>query len=181
MKCSLKVKKERSIFLDSSFTEQDANEIIKKLRQLNFQEGPIFLHINCAGGSFAGTKKLYEAIMLSPNKVIGVVIGNCFSGATISLQACHKRYASPLSKIGVHYINLPIRFSIDGSKPMKFYIDELRSQYNARKKNNQLIVDILHRRMKVNKKNIRKLLIEEQELSSKEALDLNLIDEIINY
>ncbi len=181
MNCSLKIVKERSIFLDSSFTEQDVNEIIKKLRYLNFQDGPIFLHINCAGGSFAATKKLYEAIILSPNKVIGIVIGNCFSGATISLQACHKRYASPLSKMGVHYISLPVRFSINDLKPMKFYIDELRSQYNTRKKNNQLIVDLLHRRMKIDKKIIRKLLIQERELSSKEALDLNLIDEIIKY
>lgn len=181
MSSSLKIPKEKSIFLDSSFTEKDINEIIKEIRQLNFQSGDIFLEINSVGGSFAGAIKLYEAIRLSSNKVIGVVVGNCYSGAALALQACHKRYASPLSKIGVHYITLPISFMVDDSKPMKHYMEKLRLQYKSRKQNNQLVLNILYKRMKVSKKKIRQLLINESELSAKEALELNMIDEILNY
>ncbi len=181
MSCSLRIQKERRIFLDSSFSEKEINELIKKFHHLNLEDGDIFLQINSVGGSFVGTKKLYEAIRFSRNKVIGVVVGNCFSGAALALQACHRRYASPLSKIGVHYITLPICFTIDDLKPMKHYVDKLRLKYKERKNNNKLILEILYDRMKIDKKIIREMLTKEKELSAKEAFDLRMIDEIMSY
>lgn len=181
MSCSLRIQKERSIFLDSSFSEKDVNELIKEFHHLNLKDGDIFLQINCVGGSFAGAKKLYEAIRFSRNKVIGVVVGNCFSGAALALQACHRRYASPLSKMGVHYITLPISFTIDDLKPMNHYVDKLRLKYRERKNNNKLILNLLYDRMKIDKKIIKELLANEKELGAKEALNLNMIDEIISY
>ncbi len=180
MKSSLKFKKERCLFLKSKFNNTHVEELIEKLFHLDKIEGEIFLHINSSGGDFSAFKKLYDNISLCQNKVIAIVSGICFSAAALVLQACYKRYATPLSILGVHYINYPISFNVNSDKNIGYYIKFLEDEFNFMHKNNEIIRKILKRKMTINESKINDLVLEEKELSADQALDLGLIDEIIN-
>jgi ATP-dependent protease ClpP protease subunit len=180
MKSSFKFNKKRCILLKSSFTENIANELVEKLFQLDKSEGEIILHINSTGGDVYAFKILYDNILLCQNKVIGIVAGSCFSAATLALQACQKRYATPFSVLGIHYINYPISFTVRSNKDIGHYIKFLENEFDFMHNNNKKIINHLKLRMTLSESQIHKLLLEEKELNVYQAKNYGLIDEIIN-
>lgn len=179
-KSSFKIDPKRSIFLNSGFTEKDANLMIKQLYELNLKRGEIFLQMNGSGGSFAGAKKLYDNILLSPNPVTGVVIGDAFSALAIVLQACKKRYASKLSRFHLHHVSYPITFNIKHDDDILALKDELAKEMELLRSNDAILIEILEKRIKgITKEEFRTLLKSETDLTPNEALKLGLIDKII--
>ncbi len=176
---TLKFITERTLFLPSNFNDSQVDVLIKNLFDLNKSEGRIFLHINSSGGSFSAAKKLYENILLSRNEVDGIVAGICFSGAALIFQACKKRYATPLSILGVHYITYPIAFTVEADKKIEDYLPFINDEFNRLQKNNETIRKILSKRMVIDEKKIHQLLLKEKELDVHESLKIGIIDEII--
>lgn len=171
---------DRSLLIAGAINESLINKIIEKLFYLNQKEGTIILQINSAGGCVRATQTLYENLLLSRNKVLGVVTGRCYSGAAILLQACHKRYATPSSSFGLHYIAYNFSFEILPGKTFDHYIEYLKGEFDRLHVNNQMIRNFLKRRMKLNEEEIHDLLNKEKELNAQEALKYGLIDEIID-
>jgi ATP-dependent protease ClpP protease subunit len=176
---TLKIDPSRSLFLNSGFSEKDANILVKQLFDLNQSKGKIFLQMNCNGGSFAGAKKLYDNICLSPNPVYGVVAGNAFSGAPVVLQACYKRYATNLSKFLIHHISYPISFDIKINDKISDLNDFVAEEMLLLKTNESIMVEILEKRMKINRAEIETILDKDIEFTALDAEKLGLIDEII--
>lgn len=175
---SKKINPERSLFFGSMVTEKDADLLIKQLFELNKTKGDIFIQINSNGGSFAGARKLYDNIALSPNPVCGIVAGNAFSAAAIVLQACHKRCATKLSKLLVHHLMCP--FSYDLKINDKIDIKKIiEKETNRVQENEKVMMEILKKRMTISEEEILKILDDEPELSALTAQKIGLIDEII--
>ena|GEM_PF-1091122 len=181
MKSSFKLNKKRCLFLKSSFNENYAKELVEKLFDLDKSEGEIFLYINSSGGDVSAFKILYDNISLCQNKVIGVVAGSCFSAATLILQACNKRCATPLSVLGFHYMNYPISFTIKNDKNIGYYIKFIEDEFNFMHQNNKIIKNILVSKMNIDEDKVHQIALEGKELNVDEALEFGLIDEIISY
>lgn len=171
---------ERSLYIRSSFNDSYIDDIIEKLFFLNKQDGPILLYINSTGGTFNGAVKLYEHILLSRNEVIGVAAGVSFAGAFIILQACNKRYATPLSIFGIQYMYYDISLTVVLDHSIDHYLDYIHSEFELIRENNNIIRKVLKSKMTIDEKQIHDLLIKERELKAEEVLKLGLIDEIID-
>jgi len=179
-KSPFKIDPKRSIFLNSGFTEKDANILIKQLYDLNLKDGPIFLQMNGSGGSFAGAKKLYDNIVISPNPVTGVVAGDAFSALAIVLQACQKRYATKLSRFHLHYVSYPITFNIQHNDNILMLKDTVLKELKLLRSNNEILLKILATRItSISRAKLEKLLNDETDLTPEQALELGLIDKII--
>jgi ATP-dependent Clp protease protease subunit len=174
-----KIDPKRSLFLNSGFTEKDANTLIKQLFELNLSKGEIFLQMNGNGGSFAGAKKIYDNICLSSNPVAGIVAGNAFSAIAIVLQACQKRYATSLSKFHIHHVSYPISFTLNINDKITDLTNLMAEEILQLKTNDGIMIDILNKRMKVGQEEIKIILDSDTDMNPQEALRLGLIDKII--
>ncbi|MBW6491927.1 MAG: ATP-dependent Clp protease proteolytic subunit [Lentimicrobium sp.] len=179
MKARFKIIPERSLHLSREFNERDADILIGKLFELNQSKGNIFLQINSGGGSFAGSQKIYDNIALSPNPVIGVVAGDCFSGASIILQACSKRLATKNSRLLIHHVSYPIRLNIKHSDTIEGLSAKILDDMAQIKTNEEILIRILGEKLKVSTDQILQLLDKEEMMNPKKALATGLIDEII--
>jgi len=177
----LDLKPERSLYLSRSFSEKEADNLIGQLFELNKSEGPIFLFFNSHGGSFPGARKLYDNISLSPNPVIGIVIGDAFSAAAMVLQACETRYASEGSRILIHHVFLPVQDMIlHHDDTAESVWKGLEKDLGKIKKNDKVFIKAMSKKMIVPQEEIIKLMDKDQAISAKKALKFGLIDEIIN-
>jgi len=178
-KRSFKINPKRSLFLNSGFTEKDADILVRDLFELNLSKGTIFLQMNGNGGSFAGAKKIYDNICLSPNPVYGIVAGNAFSAIAIVLQACYRRYATKLSRFHIHHTSYPITFTINLNDKIADLTSLITKEMIQLKINENIMMDILGKRMKVRREEIETILDNDANLSALDAKNLGLIDEII--
>jgi ATP-dependent protease ClpP protease subunit len=171
--------RKRILFLAQGFSEKDADRTVQDLFELNKREGAIFLQINSAGGSFPGARKLYDNISASPNAVIGVVLGDCFSGATIVLQACTKRLASINSRIHIHHAFNPATITFRHFDTLSSVSARVQKEIDLVKSNDKIIIDILTISTGMEMSQIVKILDKNEILSPEQALKMKLIDEII--
>ena len=177
----LDLEPKRSLHLNRSFSEKEADGLIEQLFELNKSEGPIFLFFNSRGGSFPGARKLYDNISLSPNPVIGIVIGDAFSAAAMVLQACTTRYASEGSQILVHHVFLPVQdLVLRHDDTAESVWKGLEKDLGKIKKNDKVFIKAMSKKMTIPQEEIIKLMDKDQAISAKKALKLGLIDEVIS-
>jgi len=179
MKVPFKIVPERSLNLSREFSDKEADILVGKLFTLNQEKGDIFLQINSGGGSFAGAQKLYDNIVMSPNPVIGVVIGNCFSGAVMVLQACSKRFASKHSRFLIHHVSYPVSFTFNHTDTIEKLIPVILKEIRLLKGNNKVLISILEKKLPISLDEIIQLMDNETVISSTEALEIGFIDEIV--
>lgn len=169
----------RTLHLNRVFAERDADQLIARIFELNQSEGEIFLQINSPGGSAAGAIKLYDNLVLSPNPVIGVVIGDCFSMASIILQACRNRYASEHSRMHIHHVTNPVNLTLRHYDTIRSLEKELLADIALAQKNDKISIDILEKKLKISREKIIKIMDEDKPITTAQALEIGLIDEII--
>ncbi len=169
----------RSLHLGRSLSERDADTLIAELFQLNKTEGPIYLQINSPGGSAPGANKLYDNIVNSPNPVIGVVVGDCFSMAATILQACDRRYASKHSRLHIHHVTHP-GFILRHNDTVKSLRKKLLEGIELAQKDDKILIDILEKRMKISRKEIIAIMDKDEAITPERALEIGLIDVIID-
>lgn len=168
----------RSLHLNRSLSERDADMLIAELFQLNKTEGPIYLQINSPGGSAPGANKLYDNIVNTHNPVIGVVVGDCFSMAAIVLQACDRRYASKHSRLHIHHVTHP-GFILRHNDTIESLEKKLLEGIALAQKNDKILIDILEKRMKISREEIIEIMDKDEPMTAKRALEIGLIDAII--
>lgn len=169
----------RSLHLNRSFMEKDVDLLIAELFKLNSVEGEIFMQINSRGGSAAGANKFYDNIANSPNPVIGVVIGDCFSMAAMVLQACDKRYASKHSRLHIHHVANPVTLTLRHNDTVAKLEKRITEEIALAKKNDKILIDILEKRLKITRQEIVKIMNQDEPMTPERALEIGLIDKII--
>ncbi len=179
MKVPFKIIPERTLHLNLDFTEKDADNLIGKLFDLNQSKGEIFLQINSSGGNFPGAQKIYDNIVMSPNSVIGLVVGDCFSGATVILQGCSKRYASKNARLLIHHVSYPIRFTLYHNDTMRKLSSMIKKELDLVKTSDQIMVNIFEEKLKIPLDQIIKIMDKAKMMSPEEALEIGLIDQIV--
>lgn len=98
--------RERIIFLGSDIDDELANQIIGVLLYLDSEDPskPIYIYINCPGGSVIAGLALYDAMQHVRSEIVTINLGLAASMASFLLAAGSrgKRFALPSSRIMIH-------------------------------------------------------------------------------
>lgn len=170
----------RVVYLNNGFSEKNVQEIIGQIDRLNYEEGEISLIIGSNGGSFVGAQKLYERIEISPNPINGLVVGDCFSSATIALLACKNKQATKLSKFLLHNLVLPVELYVTINDTLADVSKILSEKMALIKHNNDSMVNIyLENLRNFDEKSLKDFIEKEKIIYAQEAKSIGLIDKII--
>lgn len=166
--------KDRIIFLTGPIETQSASTIAATLIYLDHQdnEKPISLYLNSEGGVvYSGLFTILDTMNYIKAPIITVCIGEAYSAASVLLAAGTKglRFAYENSQVMIHEVQAG---SIGSSSEMKRDIDRIN-------KTNERLMILLSKYTGKDKKIIKDLCEKETFLTAKEALDLGLIDKII--
>lgn len=175
----LKINPKRSLFLQGSQNENDFDQLISKLLEMNKEEGDIWLIINCIGGSTAGARKLHSCLIMNPNPVYGLIVGNCFSAASIALQGCYKRYATENSQFHIHNPFWPIEIIIEHNSTLASFEERIENSLSTLKKTKKAVENIFQQRTSLEISQIQKIMDEDKIIPLENALRLGFIDEIV--
>lgn len=142
-----------------------ASDVIKGLHLLSHirPDDPIRIIMNCQGGSVEHGLAIYDAIKACKSPVHIVVMGSAYSMAVWVLQAADHRMMSPSSSLMIH----------DGEGPKDAFTK--RQDVYCR---DILLLSIKEKNPKFTVGELQAMLDTDTYLSSWEALDLGLIDEI---
>lgn len=150
----------RRVYLEGEIDDESAMRVIKGLSILVrlSEDEPIQLVINSEGGETVQGFAIMNYLRTLPNEVVGIVVGRCCSAAVVVLQGCTKRNAMRDAVIMIHR----------GTRNDVFdkRLDERADQF---------IAD----RMGWTLAKLDKFQSYDRYLFSEEALEINLIDEII--
>lgn len=98
--------RERIIFLASEIDDELANQVIGVMLYLDSEDSskPIYLYINCPGGSVVSGLAIYDCMQHIKSEVITINLGLAASMASFILGAGSKgkRLALPSSRIMIH-------------------------------------------------------------------------------
>ncbi|KAJ1451186.1 Clp protease-domain-containing protein [Pelagophyceae sp. CCMP2097] len=98
--------RERIIFLGSEINDELANQIIGVMLYLDSEDStkPIYLYINCPGGSVISGLAIYDTMNHIRSKVVTINVGLAASMASFLLCGGHKgqRLALPNSRVMIH-------------------------------------------------------------------------------
>lgn len=98
--------RERIIFLGQEIDDEIANQIIGVMLYLDSEDSskPIYLYINCPGGSVIAGLALFDTINMIKSKVVTINVGLAASMASFLLASGDKgrRLAMPHSRVMIH-------------------------------------------------------------------------------
>ena len=150
--------------------------VVKEINYIltNTNRKEITLIINSPGGSISGAFALYDYLISCGLRIIVKVEGIAASAASmIVLQAADERLSYPNSRFLLHEPRLFSFFEVQKTTDTQDRAKEMAIL-------SEMVYDVLSARCNKTKKELKKL-IERREvwMSAKEALEFNLIDEII--
>ena len=165
--------RERIIFLGTEINDTVANVIIAQLLYLSSQdlEAPITMYLNTPGGSVYDGLAIYDTMQYIPNEVQTVCTGLAASMGSVLLCAGEKgkRFALPHSRIMIHQ---PLGGAHGQASDIEITAKEI---LKLKGELYQIIADHSGKTLK----QIEKDTDRDHYLSSEEALDYGIIDEII--
>ena len=166
--------KDRIIFLSGEITDEVANVVVGELLFLNSQsKEDIYLYINSPGGSVTAGMAIYDTINFIEADVSTICVGMCASMAAFLLSSGTKGKRVCL-KNGEVMIHQPL----GGAQGQQTDI-EIASEHIKRTR--AILEDLLIERSngKLTDKNIKENTERDNYLTPQQALDLGIIDEII--
>jgi len=135
---------------------------------------PITVHISSGGGAVVWGLDIYDLINFYPGKKVGVVHSMAASMASIILQACDWRTATPYASVLIHHVNnqnLKLDVARDKNELEKFIAGMEKSQSK--------LYEILVRRTGKPMEEISARCKMEESMTAQEALNYHLIDQIV--
>jgi ATP-dependent protease ClpP protease subunit len=171
----------RTIILSSATNEEVMEKISNTLVMLETQEiKPITLLINSRGGT--GGFYLQNVINSLRSEVNGLVIGRASSMAALILQMCNKRMMMPNSTLYFHHCGYSI--PLERGYPYSLKKSDKDKIFKNIQTANDPQITLLMKRTGHSRKVIKELLrygeLYSYSIQPKEALKLNLIDEIVS-
>ena len=163
---------ENIIFISGEINNEKANLVVAELLYLSsISDSDIMLYINSPGGSVSAGLAIYDTMNYIKNDVCTIGIGMCASMAALLLSSgtIGKRYALENTEIMIHQ-------PLGGAKGKASDIQILASEINKTKLN---IINILSKNTKKSKSKIEKDIEKDYYMTSVEAKEYNIIDDII--
>lgn len=175
----------RTLLLEGSITKRMLTELRNQMLLLEEQDPSekITLYIDCVGGDTFPALHFCDFLELSLKvPVHGVVTGLCASSATFILLHCEKRSGFPNSHYLIHSTEM-------GGVALKTYpaSRSIRDQLNADLDATHEQVTIMYmRKLGLTRERIEELTLRGEqpfnaEMHANEALEIGLIEEIIQY
>ncbi len=165
--------KDRIVFIDSEINDVTANLIIA---QLLFLEGEdpdrdIFLYINSPGGLITAGLAIYDTMQYVRSDVSTICIGQAASMAAVLLAAGTKgkRYSLPNARLMIHQ-------PLGGAQGQATDIEIAAKEINRYR---ELIENILMHHTGQNRERIHKDADRDFFMSSEEAAEYGLVDEVL--
>ena len=164
--------KERIIFLGTPINDEVANNIIAQLIFLEYEnpEKDITLYINSPGGYVSAGLAIYDTMQHIRPNIATICIGNSVSMAAVLLAAGSKgkRYALPNSRIMLHQ---PSGAAGGQSSDIQIHAREIM-------RTKETLAEIVAKHSGRSLEEVYKKTDRDFYLSSKEALEFGIIDEI---
>jgi len=166
----------RSIYIgrSSSGEEIGPDALARLLQSLVILErkgqGPVTLYVNTEGGCLWNALGMCDIIEASQLEVIAVGVGRIWSSGSIIMQAADHRVMSPNSTMLLHGGELAL-----SGHPLNG-----KAWVEAERRATETVADMYAKRSSKNANYYRRLMNRAQDaiLTSQEALDLGLVDEI---
>lgn len=166
--------RERIIFLGSEINDELANQIIGVMLHLDSESTtkPIYLYINCPGGSVLAGLAIFDCLQHIKSEVITINLGLAASMASFLLAAGSKgkRLALPSSRIMIHQPHGNARGQAEDVKMEATQILKIRDN----------IVRMYSMMTGQTQDQITKDLNRDNYMSAQEALEYGLIDRILD-
>lgn len=167
-----KLLENRIIFLNGEIKEDNSNEVISKLLYLDsINNDDISLYINSHGGSVNDGLAIIDTMRIIKSDVKTYCVGSSFSMAAVILScgAKNKRFCLKNSEVMIHS---PSGYAYGKS-------DDVNVSSNRLNKTKELLIEILSKNSKKNKKEINKCFIQDYFMNSTEALNFGIIDKVL--
>ncbi len=172
----------RQICIFGIIDREMADRVIKEVLFLNAasEREPIKLYLSSQGGGTTASLDIFDIIKSLTSSVIGVVVAQANSNASLVLQACSKRLILPHSTIKLHNLRVTIQRSfLEMSENILKQQEEIfRRQVEETRGRQEIVYDILASRAKVSRSEIKKFCCESREFSASEAMAVGLVDAI---
>lgn len=164
--------KERIIYLDSEINDSVSIAIIKQIRYLSLEsDEPINLIISSPGGDVDYGLAIIDVIKSCGCEVNAIAVGRVASMAALIFAMCKKRKMYEHSTILIHN-----PFLLSGAQGT---VENVKQQAEHLIDIQNLQADMLSKACKQSKEKMLEICNKDQFMSSAEALELGLCDEII--
>jgi ATP-dependent Clp protease protease subunit len=168
-----KLFEERIIFLGQAIDDTVANDVMAQLLTLESMDPDrdIMMYINSPGGSFTALTAIYDTMQFVRPDVMTICLGQAASAAAVLLAggAAGKRYALEHARILIHQ-----PYSEGGGQGSDI---EIQAREILRMRT--LLEDMLARHSKKDKATIAKDIERDKILTSAEAVEYGLIDQVL--
>lgn len=161
----------REIYVFGPIDDSVANRVIFGLREFESQgKGVITLVLSSGGGEEAAGWAIYDALALSPCRILAECYGECMSIAVLVLQACDTRLAAPNCRLMVHNGTVTVgATNQDKIRNINKEIETMTNNYYEK----------LADRSELSIDKVKRLCDNETFMSAEEALQHGLIDGIL--
>ena len=164
------------IYVPGAIDEEMANKVTQAILLINAADSTrqINLYINSPGGSVFETLAIYDVMRIVTNPVATYCIGTALSAAAVLLASGDKgkRYATPHSRILLHQV---WRSSLGGRT------EDIKVAAKLQESLEHSLIEILAEHTGQDKDKIKKDMTFDFWLTSQEALEYGIVDEIIPY
>jgi len=167
----------KTIELFGEINDDTHNKFVRNMHILNTITGSIKVLIDSQGGDVHKAIAIYDVISNSKNFVEGLVVGEAASSAAWILQAADHRKMYPGSSLLLHIgeVSYP-----DCHPNNHREWDRYNKQIIEKWMYSILLSKIKEKKKRFTKDRLTQLLLFDKILTPQEALEYNLIDEIIN-
>ena len=178
------LKEKRISFINEDISTSSMTRVCEEILEFVNENDtlPISIAINCGGGSLASSLIFNNFLKTLPAdlKINAVVTGYCASAAVVILQSCKRRLALPNSLFLIHNSTFNISVTDDGTG-----LDKAKIAIKTSQKIRENAIRIELQRTGLTRKEWDLLahdgdVASGSTLTTETALELNLIDEIID-
>lgn len=174
----------RTVFLRGEISRDIADSIRGKLLLLqSISSDPVHLLIDSGGGSIVYALRISDfisSVLAAP--VRGIVIGDCFSAATLVLLHCSQRLCTPNATFLIHSSTQVVEVALIADKGTKNSIESL---YRDVKRTKEMATQVYMAKLGLSRTKVERLLKRgdqrfDDQLHATDALQLGLVEEIVD-
>jgi ATP-dependent protease ClpP protease subunit len=174
----------RTVFLRGEISKESADSVREKLLLLqSISSDPIHLLIDSCGGSIVYALRISDfinGVLTAP--VVGVVMGDCFSAATLVLLHCSKRVCTPNATFLIHSSTQVVEVALIADHKARNSID---SMFKDILRTKEMAVQVYMSKLGLTRKDVDALFRRgdqrfNDQLHAKDALKLGLVTEIVH-
>lgn len=171
----------RKVYLGSGFDIDRAVAIQAQIVKLMHDgDDPIVLEIDCVGGYLSAASYLRDTILEYRQEVpiYGLVTSRAFSAAAYVLQTCTRRFALRGSELALH-VNVRRLNITPFSGKIRVLLDAWKAEGAVRRSYADMVADYISHLPRLSRGEVIALMREARKISAQEALELGIIDEIL--